>query len=223
MQKTKSVSRSSSGVGTSSRQSSKIKDGSDETSSRCFSPSLRNDYIEEESDSDEQQGTDFRNKKSGNGRKITPLPENEYSTLRSVKKTLSKSKSGSKFGLFTNQTKKKEKNLDRYELAQKTPILDKYDQNTVQENNDEDFGPFSEDDGSYSFSDFEEHEDPNEQYSKIDKGRDQRRSPHKMKERARSNLGLNEDNYKTKTRTLTLKTMKRTEKVRGKKGNTPTS
>ena len=55
MQKAKSVSRSSSGVGTSSRQSSKKKDGSDETSSRCFSPSLKTDYIEEVSDSDEQE------------------------------------------------------------------------------------------------------------------------------------------------------------------------
>ena len=46
--KAKSVSRSSSGIGTTSRQSSKKKDGSDETSSRCFSPSLENDHIEEE-------------------------------------------------------------------------------------------------------------------------------------------------------------------------------
>merc|ERR1740137_184634 len=51
----KSVSRSSSGVGTSSRQSSKKKDGSDETSSRCFSPSLKNEIIEEESKSDEEE------------------------------------------------------------------------------------------------------------------------------------------------------------------------
>ena len=41
MQKGKSVSRSSSGIGTSSRQSSKKKDGSDETSSRGFSPPVK--------------------------------------------------------------------------------------------------------------------------------------------------------------------------------------
>ena len=95
--------------------------------------------------------------------------------------------SGSKFGLFTNKTKKKEKDLDRYKLAQKTPILDKYDANTVQGNDDEDFGSFSANYGSYTLSDFEEHEDSKDQYSIIDKVRDQRRSPHKIKERARSN------------------------------------
>ena len=74
MLKTKSVSRSSSGVGTSSRQSSKKKDGSDETSSRCFSPSLKTDYIEEESDSDEKEA--FKKGKTEKGRKVNPFPEN---------------------------------------------------------------------------------------------------------------------------------------------------
>ena len=187
MQKTKSVSRSSSGVGTSSRQSSKKKDGSDETSSRCFSPSLKNDYIEEESDRDDHENNDFRKGKTEKGRKISPIPENRYSTLRSLKKSLSKSKSGSKFDLFTNKKKKKkEKDLERYDLAQKTPILDKYDPNTVQENDDEDFGSFSAEDGSYSLSDFEEHEDPKDQYSKIDKIRDQ------LGERVQENSNLGE-------------------------------
>ena len=194
MQKAKSVSRSSSGVGTSSRQSSKKKEGSDETSSRCFSPSLRNDYIEEESDIDEHENNDFRKGKTEKGRKISPIPENRYSTLRSLKKSLSKSKSGSKFGLFTTKSKKKEEDLDSYELAQKTPILDKYDPKSVRENDDEDFGSSSEDHGSYSLSDFDEHEDPKDQYSRIDKVRNQRRSPHKIKETERSNLVLNEDN-----------------------------
>ena len=79
-------------------------------------------------------------------------------------------------------------------MAQKTPILDKYDPNKVQENDDEDFGSFSEEEGSYSLSDLEEHEVPKDQYSRIDKVRNQRRSPHKIKETARSNLVLNEDN-----------------------------
>ena len=84
-------------------------------------------------------------------------------------------------------------------MAQKTPILDKYDPNKVYENDDEDFGSFSEEDGSYSLSDFEEHEDPKDQYSKIDKIRDRRRSHNIMKERAKSNLVHNKDNYKTET------------------------
>ena len=79
-------------------------------------------------------------------------------------------------------------------MAQKTPILDKYGPNKDQENDDEDFGSFSEEEGSYSLSDLEEHEVPKDQYSRIDKVRNQRRSPHKIKETERSNLVLNEDN-----------------------------
>ena len=88
MQKGKSVSRSSSGIGTSSRQSSKKKEGSDNTSSRGFSPPGKTDYFDEESDGDVQPLNSLRNGKRDETKKVTPLQENKYSTLKSLKKPL---------------------------------------------------------------------------------------------------------------------------------------
>ena len=198
MQKGKPVSRSSSGIGTSSRQSNKKKDGSDETSSRGFSPPGKTEYFDEESDGDVQPVNSLRNGKKDKKKKVTPWQESKYSALKSLKKSLTKNKSKSKLELTTNNNSKKEKHIERYELAQKTPILDKYDLNTLQENDDEDFDSFSEEDGSYSFSDFDEHEDAKDQYSKVDKTKNQRTKSKRVTENYRSNSTINEDQYKTK-------------------------
>ena len=171
----KSVSRSSSGIGTSSRPSSKKRDFSDETSSRCFSPPF----------SDNQE--DFGNGKFETKRNVTSVQDKKYGTLKSLKKSLSMRKSKSKLDLLPS------KEHERYNLAQKTPILDKYDPNDIQENDDEDFGSFSDEDGSFSMSDFEENEDA-ERYSKIHKITVQNKKTKEMSNRySISNLQLNEE------------------------------
>ena len=202
MKRAKSVSRSSSGVGTSSHQSSKKRDGTDETSSRCFSPSLKNNMIEEEGFSDDNKETPVNNVRTEVKRKITPMPDNKYSTLRSLKNTLTKNKSRSKFDLFSSKGKKKESEVDKYELAQKTPILDKYDPNTLQENDDEDFGSFTEEDGSFSMSEVEENGDQNDQYSKIIKRRGQKLESNSIKEKSRSSTQLYHNSHHAKERDL---------------------
>ena len=80
MQKGKSVSRSSLGIETSSRQSSKKKDGSDETSSRGFSSPGKTDYFNEESDGDIQVESSLRKRTRDEQIKVDPLHENKYST-----------------------------------------------------------------------------------------------------------------------------------------------
>ena len=192
MKKEKSVSRSSSGIGTSSRPSSKRRDFSDETSSRCFSPPLQNDFIEEESDKHKPE-TGSHNKLQTK-KNVNNILENKNSTLRSLKKSLSRRKNKDKL----NTSKDKDIH-DRYNLAQNTPILDKYDPKNLRDNADEDFGSYSEEDESFSISDFEENVEVNDQYSKIQKIKvHKKKSTEINNENYRSNLQLNEETKETK-------------------------
>ena len=124
-EKDKPESRSSSGIGTSSYRSSRKKDGSDEASSRCLSPSWKNENFADMSDGGKlmnDEGKNVSDKKKVENKKIkNSFNENEYSALQNVKDSISKKKSSSKFGL--SSTKKNDNNKERYPYLNYSPFI----------------------------------------------------------------------------------------------------
>ena len=168
----KSVSRSSSGIGTtaSSRTGTgQRKVSSDETSSRCFSPSLRNEIIDELSDNekdmnDNYEDDDLADLPHKGQKRIKQMSDSKFGSLKTLRKALSKK------SLFKNKTKKRDDTDHDHDdhddeldyrrspkqHSPKTPILGKYSNNKLVENEDDDFGSFTEDEeDTYSLSDFE--------------------------------------------------------------------
>ena len=168
MAKEKSVSRSSSGIGTASHNSRNMKKSSDD-SSRCFSPELKNDILVVESDDgkDNLDGDNHNSPAEKFSKKLRKkqLSDNKFGSLKSIRKALSKK------NLFKAKKDRKEiiDENGKYEITQKTPILEKYGRKSLAENDDEEFGSYTEEDETYSLSDFEENEIVEEKYSRIDK------------------------------------------------------
>ena len=149
------MSRSSSGIGTISRDSrAPRKISSDDTSSRCFSPSLKNETIDEMSDHGEDFQESYRDEFDGESRKLSSkmkqLGESKFGSLKHLKKALSKKK------LFK---KKKVDDGEDFEplhgtdASPKTPVLGKHNS---RKRVDDDFGSFTEEEDTYSLSEYEE-------------------------------------------------------------------
>ena len=184
--KRKSVSRSSSGIGTlgtsSSRHSrAQRKVSSDETSrsSRCFSPSSRAEISGEvaglsdnEKDlNDNYEEEDIKEVLYKGKNRMKQLADNKFGSLKNLKKALSKK------SLFKNKKKDEEVLDERFDPEPKTPVLGKYGRKSTVSNQEDDFGSFTEEEqeeeeeDSYSLSDFEEPETAayEERYSRVDK------------------------------------------------------
>ena len=88
-----------------------------------------------------------------------------------INHAFSKKKSISEWGIFSPKNNNiKEEGCQKYELSQKTPILEKYDHRVLEENDDEDFDSFDEGHGSCSGSDLDDTEEVLAvRYSRIDK------------------------------------------------------
>ena len=95
--KEKSVSRSSSGIGTatlSSRGQRKV--SSDDTSSRCFSPSLKNEIIDELSDAEKDLNDNYEDDDLADlphkekKKRMKQLGDSRFGSLKTLKKALSK-------------------------------------------------------------------------------------------------------------------------------------
>ena len=192
--KEKSISRSSSGIGTASHNSrSNRKISSDDTSSRCFSPSLKNEIIDEISDTekdlnDNYEEDDLSELPLSGTKRLKQLGDSKFGSLKSLKKALSKK------SLFKN---KKRDNSNKSQEADdswspKTPVLGKYGGKNIVANEDDDFGSFTEEDETYSLSDFEEPERDNfeENY-----GRGSRMN--KSRSKSYGNVSNSEDRYDT--------------------------
>ena len=180
--KRKSVSRSSSGIGTLGTSShysrGQRKVSSDESrSSRCLSPNLQQQINGGVSDNDKDlndnyEEEDIKEALYKGKNKFKQLGDNKFGSLKSLKKALSKK------NLF--KTKKKEQDIEdeRFEPEPKTPILGKYGRKSTVSNQDDDFGSFTEEEEeeSYSLSDFDEPEADNFEgnYSRVDKLRNMR-------------------------------------------------
>ena len=151
--KRKSVSRSSSGIGTlgtsSSRHSrTQRKISSDETSrsSRCFSPSLRAEIDGEvvglsdnEKDlNDNYEEEDIKEVLYKGKNKMKQLADNKFGSLKNLKKALSKK------NLFKNKKKDEEVLDERFDPEPKTPVLGKYGRKSAVSNQEDDFGSFTE-------------------------------------------------------------------------------
>ena len=170
--KEKSVSRSSSGIGTatlSSRGQRKV--SSDDTSSRCFSPSLKNEIIDELSDAEKDLNDNYEDDDLADlphkekKKRMKQLGDSRFGSLKTLKKALSKK------SLFKSRNKKSrdENDVDEYQEdnysrksskdSPKTPVLGKYSSKKMIEAVDDEFGSFTEDEeDTYSLSDYEEEE-----------------------------------------------------------------
>ena len=161
--KEKSVSRSSSGIGTASRGSgAPRKISSDDTSSRCFSPSLKNSIINEISDDDvDDKGFEINeDEKPRKGSKMRQmLSDNKFGSLKNLKKALSKKKLFKKKN--SDETENFEQLHDIDESSPKTPVLgNTRSRKMVLE---DDYGSFTEEEETYSMSDYEAEENKNYQ------------------------------------------------------------
>ena len=189
--KEKSVSRSSSGIGTATLSSrgqvilasywSKVsilligqrKVSSDDTSSRCFSPSLKNEIIEELSDAEKDLNDNYEDDDLADlphtekKKRMKQLGDSRFGSLKTLKKALSKK------SLFKGRNKKSrdENGEEDYQEdndysrksskeSPKTPVLGKYSSKKMIEAVDDEFGSFTEDEeDTYSLSDYEEEEE----------------------------------------------------------------
>ena len=174
--KEKSVSRSSSGIGTatlSSRGQRKV--SSDDTSSRCFSPSQLSDAEKDLNDNyedDDLADLPHTEKK----KRMKQLGDNKFGSLKTLKKALSKK------SLFKSRNKKKDESIEDYQEdnyhrkspkeSPKTPVLGKYSSKKMIEAVDDEFGSFTEDEeDTYSLSDYEEEDDTRDQNYEENYGR----------------------------------------------------
>ena len=181
--KEKSVSRSSSGIGTatlSSRGQRKV--SSDDTSSRCFSPSLKNEIIDELSDAEKDLNDNYEEDDLADlphtekKKRMKQLGDNRFGSLKTLKKALSKK------SLFKGRNKKRDETEEDYQendyprkspkQSPKTPVLGKYSSKKMIEAVDDEFGSFTEDEeDTYSLSDYEEetrHQNYEENYGRAD-------------------------------------------------------
>ena len=183
--KEKSVSRSSSGIGTatlSSRGQRKV--SSDDTSSRCFSPSLKNEMIDQLSDAEKDLNDNYEDDDLADlhhtekKKRMKQLGDNKFGSLKTLKKALSKK------SLFKSRNKKKDETIEDYQEdnyprkspkeSPKTPVLGKYSSKKMIEAVDDEFGSFTEDEeDTYSLSDYDEeeearHQNYEENYSRAD-------------------------------------------------------
>ena len=201
--KEKSVSRSSSGIGTATLSSrgqvilasywSKVsilligqrKVSSDDTSSRCFSPSLKNEIIDELSDAEKDLNDNYEDDDLADlphtekKKRMKQLGDSRFGSLKTLKKALSKK------SLFKGRNKKSrdengEENYQEDDYSRKsskespkTPVLGKYSSKKMIEAVDDEFGSFTEDEeDTYSLSDYEEedthHQNYEENYGRSD-------------------------------------------------------
>ena len=190
--KEKSVSRSSSGIGTASHNSrSNRKISSDDTSSRCFSPSLKNEIIDEISDTekdlnDNYEEDDLSELPHGGSKRIKQLGDSKFGSLKSLKKALSKK------NLFKNRKRESSNKAQEADnsWSPKTPVLGKYGGKTMGANEEDDFGSFTEEDETYSLSDFEE---PDRENFEENYGRGSRMN--KSRSKSYGNVSNSEDMY----------------------------
>ena len=181
--KRKSVSRSSSGIGTlgtsSHHSRGQRKVSSDESrSSRCLSPALQQQINGADSDNDKDlndnyEEEDIKEALYKGKSKLKQLGDNKFGSLKSLKKALSKK------NLFKSKKKEQDIEDERFEAEPKTPVLGKYGRKSAASNQDDDFGSFTEEEEeeeSYSLSDFDEPEAENYEgnYSRVDKLRNLR-------------------------------------------------
>ena len=135
----KPESRSSSGIGTASHQSSRTRDGFYETSSGAVSPSLKDENCQETSDRVKlcnskkikvPGNTQVENKKATN-----VLTTTEGRKYQPVDNALESKNTGNLYPI----SMKKNNFVQKYELSKKKQILAKYNEGILEENGDEDF------------------------------------------------------------------------------------
>ena len=196
----RSVSRSSSGIGTlgtsshHSRAPRKISSDETSRSSRCFSPSLRaeiNGEVAGLSDNekdlnDNYEEEDIKEVLYKGKNRMRQLADNKFGSLKNLKKALSKK------SLFKNKKKDDEVLEERFDPEPKTPVLGKYGRKSAVSNQEDDFGSFTEEEeeeeeDSYSLSDFGE---PEENYSRADKLRNIR-----SRSKSYGNVSQGEDRF----------------------------